>query len=93
MPTRGGDLLRERHLRILWASWHITTALGWAVAAVLLMFARTPAEVGACDIARALAAGMGASGLLVLFGTRGRHPGWIGLLLAAGFTLLGARAG
>lgn len=92
VPTQGGNLLRERHVRILWANWHLTTALGGANVAVLLLLARTPAQSGTREIAMALAAGLGASGALVLYGTRGRHPGWIGLLLAAALTLLGARA-
>lgn len=93
VPTRGGEPLRERHLRILWANWHVTTALGWAVAGVLLMLARAPDFAGSREIAWALAAGMAASGGLVLSGTRGRHPGWIGLMLAAVLTVLGANAG
>jgi hypothetical protein len=36
VPTQGGALLRERHVRILWASWHVLTVLGWALAVLLL---------------------------------------------------------
>ncbi|KFC66715.1 hypothetical protein FG93_04194 [Bosea sp. LC85] len=29
VPTMGQPLLRERHVRILWASWHLPSILGW----------------------------------------------------------------
>lgn len=91
VPTRGGEFLQERHVRILWANWHLTTALGWGVAGALLVLARAPASESARWLGLSLAAGLAASAALVLVGTRGRHPGWIGLLVAATLTLLGAR--
>lgn len=36
VPTNGGNILKERNVRILWASWHVLSVLGWAIAAVLL---------------------------------------------------------
>lgn len=30
IPTHGGTLLRERHVRILWASWPIPSDMAWA---------------------------------------------------------------
>ena len=29
VPTAGYPVLRERQVRILWASWHLVTVLGW----------------------------------------------------------------
>ena len=31
IPTNGGTLLKERHVRILWASWHIVSIFGVAL--------------------------------------------------------------
>lgn len=36
VPTHGRPVLHERHVRILWASWHVLTLFGWAMAAMLL---------------------------------------------------------
>ena len=65
IPTEGGTALRERHVRILWASWHLATVFGWCIAAAPL-----------------------AGAFLVLVGTKGRHPGWVGLLVAAVLVVL-----
>ncbi len=81
IPTVGAPLLRERHVRILWASWHIVTVFGWAFGAVLLRLAfpsdQYPVQA---FVQRAIIVSMLASAFLVLVGTRGMHPGWLGLL-------------
>ena len=38
IPTNGGRVIGEGHVRILWASWHVLTAFGWSMAAMLLWF-------------------------------------------------------
>jgi hypothetical protein len=90
IPTDGGRVIGEGHVRILWASWHVLTVFGWCLAAVLLWLARAPA-LGASEgfIADAVAAAMLAGSALVLVGTRARHPGWAGLLGVAVLTWLG----
>ena len=35
VPAAGYPVLRERQVRILWASWHLVTVLGWALSALL----------------------------------------------------------
>ena len=88
IPTNGGQVLREPHVRILWASWHLVTAMGWGFAAVLLWLARSgnPQPV----IALAVALSVLASSMLVLVGTNGRHPGWVALLGVAALTAIGS---
>lgn len=39
VPTNGGSVLHERHVRILWANWHVATAFGWCLAVVLAWLA------------------------------------------------------
>lgn len=82
IPTHGKPILHERHVRILWASWHVVTLFGWAMGAVMLQRASADAPLDAW-LAHAIAASMFGGSLLVLIGTRGRHPGWIGLLAVA----------
>lgn len=90
VPAFGGDLLQERNVRILWATWHLASVLGWGVAAALLLLADPasagPATRGLVHIL-ALASAIGA--LLVMVSTRGRHPGWIALSAVATACMLG----
>lgn len=83
VPTFGGDVLRERHIRILWASWHVLTLLGWCMAAMLVELAALPASDITRIVARLISLGMFSGALLVLIGTRGRHPGWLAMSLVA----------
>ena len=93
IPTNGGSILQERHVRIIWASWHVLTILGWLVATILFWLSRAAAPNAAhrfLELPIALA--MFVSAALVLFGTKGRHPGWIGLLGVAVLICLGRQA-
>ena len=83
VPTWGGDVLREPHVHILWASWHLPTLLGWCLAAMLVELAARPGDALASSLAGLICVGLAACGLTVLVGTRGRHPGWLAMLLIA----------
>jgi len=90
VPTNGGNLLHERHVRIIWATWHIVTVFGWCLGAVLLRLALPADRTGsAVFIEHAIVLAALAASALVLFGTRAKHPGWIGLLAIAVCTWLG----
>lgn len=91
IPTNGGTVLRERHVRIVWATWHIATVNGWCFACVLLWLA-LPAQAafsGRLFFGTLIIAGMLAGSALVCIGTKARHPGWIALLASALLTSLG----
>ena len=81
IPTNGGKVIGEGHVRILWASWHALTVFGWLAAAILLWLslASVPEGVQAL-LSTLIAIAMLLAALLVLVGTRGKHPGWVGLL-------------
>jgi hypothetical protein len=90
VPTNGGKVIGEGHVRILWASWHLVTVLGWLVAGALVSLAIMPMQPPVQVLAlRAIVVAMLASSLLVLVGTKARHPGWVGLLGVAILTWLG----
>jgi hypothetical protein len=74
IPALSAPPLRERHVRILWASWHIPTVFCWAFSALILNLT---------TLERAAMFAFFASAVLVLIGTKGRHPGWLGLLAVA----------
>lgn len=91
-PTHGGNSLGERHIRIIWASWHLVTIFGWGLGAVLWQLSLpSAAGIGTTGIgpAIAIAVATAAGAALVCIATRGRHPGWIGLLAIATCVLLG----
>ena len=82
--------MREGHVRILWASWHVLTVFGWAIAAILLWLAFQVFPGGqAAFIERSIVMSMVCGAALVFIGTRARHPGWVGLLGVAALTWFG----
>lgn len=89
VPLLAPPPLRERHLRILWANWHLCSVLGWALAALLILFAMAPDLQAYALQVRIIVIAMLAGSGLVLYATRGRHPGWFGLLVAAGLAWFG----
>lgn len=90
VPTNGGKLLGERHVRILWASWHVLTVFGWCIASILLWLSLPSSSTSsAWFIEQAVVIAMLAGSALVFIGTKARHPGWAGLLAVAVFVWLG----
>jgi hypothetical protein len=93
IPTNGGKVIGEGHVRIIWASWHIVTVFGWLVAASLFLLAALPDRTPDSGLAlSAIVVTMIVSALLVLIATRARHPGWAGLLGVALLAWLGQGA-
>jgi hypothetical protein len=89
VPTNGAPLLLERHVRILWASWHVVTVLGWAFGVVLIRLSLSPTtESVKVLLENSIVYAMLASAAIVFIGTKGKHPGWIGLLGVAILTWL-----
>lgn len=90
VPTNGGNVLGERHVRILWASWHLVTVFGWCIGAVLLRLSwPTLSEASTVFVAQACAIAALIGSACVFIGTRAKHPGWIGLLAIAVCAWLG----
>jgi len=90
VPTDGGSILEERNVRILWASWHMVTIFGWGFAVILLRLAVPSSQYAVqTTIESTILFSMLAASLLVLIGTKGKHPGWLVLLGIAVFLSLG----
>lgn len=80
VPTLPAPPLQCRHVRILWATWHLASVLAWAFAGLLWTLAQdASAAMSSQLILAAVGAAFLAGSLLVLVGTRGRHPGWVAL--------------
>ena len=92
VPTIAAPPLRERNIRIIWATWHLASVFGWAFAGILLRLAIAPHDSPGALIVSAVVFANLAGSLLVLIGTKGQHPGWIALLLVAVLTWFGASA-
>ncbi len=72
---------------ILRATWHATSLLGLALAAVMLSHGLA-GEPPPNAVRLSTAAAMGLSALAVLVWTGGRHPGWIALGLVGALCAL-----
>lgn len=86
--------LRKGHLGIIWATWHLTTALGFSLAGVFWLMALNPPttlQQQYCGLT--ISVGFLISSYLVGHGTKGRHPGWIVLIVIALLTIAGSFAG
>lgn len=84
LPRQGGGVLDMGKLRILWASWHVLTVMGWGFAALLAWASLSAARVaGSAEGLLISAWVMALSALIVLVATNGRHPGWVGLAAVA----------
>lgn len=86
VPANISPPLKVRHIRIIWATWHIVTFFGFGIS-ILLYRASLPTTNIEADLVfkMAIATPMFLSALLVLVATKGKHPGWAGLLLVSIF--------
>lgn len=92
VPSKANVELKERHLRILWATWHLASVFGWCVGVILIKIALTENLLNkelVDFILQSIVFTMIFSSLLVLVGTKGKHPGWVVLLLIGILTIMG----
>lgn len=92
VPTRAEPMLRGYQLHIVWASWHLVTCFGLAIAALLFLAARADAPAALRDMMVTCAVGvMLLAAALVALTTKGRHLAWLALSLTSVIALLGIR--
>ncbi len=89
VPSRTKTVLKERHLRIIWATWHLASVFGWCIGALIIKIAFTTDNLLMEFITKSVIYTMLISSVLVLIGTKGRHPGWIVLLLIGLLLIIG----
>ena len=78
IPTKGGALLEEKQVIILWASWHLVTVFCWGIGAILCGFYISSAEIVVPSfVINSVALSMISGAVLVLLATKGKHPAWI----------------
>jgi hypothetical protein len=82
------DLARDT-LRL---TWHLPTVLGLGFGAILLWLSLpTSPRTDLIFVAKAMALSSWACTLIVLFCSKGKHPGWLAFLAIAILTSLGSR--
>lgn len=81
VPTVSAPPLRERNIRILWATWHLASVFGFAMGAILIYLAKST-DIQAF-IVHSIAVAMLFGSVLVFYSTKAKHPGWVGLLIVA----------
>lgn len=92
VPTKGSTELKGPHLRIIWANWHLSSLFGWCIGAFLIKISLHQHKLDAALLDFMLGSivfTMFASSLLVLIATKGKHPGWIVLLLIGILCIIG----
>ncbi|WP_431166037.1 hypothetical protein [Tenacibaculum halocynthiae] len=91
VPSKGSLELRERHLRILWSTWHLASVFEWCIAGLLIKISLIEnfQEIELINfILELISSTMFFGAILVLIGTKGKHPGWFILLLIGGLTVV-----
>ena len=86
VPSKRSEGLKERHLRIIWATWHLASIFGWCLGAILIKISFGQRDLNSNFIefiVHSMTYSMLLTSLLVLIGTKGKHPGWIVLLAVA----------
>jgi uncharacterized Tic20 family protein len=92
VPSKKSEALKERHLRIVWATWHLASVFGWCIGAILIKISVSYNELKSTSIdfiILSIIYTMFLASLLVLVGTKGKHPGWVVLLLIGILLVIG----
>ena len=77
------NLFQKKHLGIIWATWHLASIFGFAFGWILIKFSSNENHILTNNFALPIILATGLSSFLVLYATKGRHPGWIVLMLIA----------
>ncbi|MES2671120.1 MAG: hypothetical protein V4673_11975 [Pseudomonadota bacterium] len=89
VPTEAAAPLRSGNIRILWATWHLASVFGLGFAAILFAIATGRIAPDPYILHAVIWAFIGGSAL-VLLATKGKHPGWVGLMAVATLVYLGS---
>jgi len=81
VPSKSSTDLKERHLRIIWATWHLATFFGCCFGAILVKISFAAKLEPSLFTLKAISYTMFFAAVLVLIGTKGKHPGWLVLLI------------
>ncbi|MDW3211195.1 MAG: hypothetical protein R8N23_15070 [Reichenbachiella sp.] len=92
IPSQVNQDLKERHLRILWATWHLASVFGWCIGAILIKISINPSDSSSSFTNFIILSAMYTmfmSSALVLVGTKGKHPGWVVLIIIGTLLMMG----
>lgn len=85
IPIKSKEI-RERHLRIIWATWHLASILGCGFGFILYKIAKYK-EIYYMkftnEVILIIIISFISSSLLIFYATKGKHPGWFIFMLIA----------
>ncbi len=82
--------LGARQVGILWATWHLASVLSFSFSGILYFLASNTSAIPNVRFYQiAISIGYMLASLLVLYGTKGKHPGWIALGAVSILTYIG----
>jgi len=85
--------IRQRHKNIIWASWHLGSFLGFGIGGALIFLSKQTELISPLKpVFVSLICGFILSSLIVFYATKGKHPGWIVLLIIAVLILFGLKS-
>jgi uncharacterized membrane protein len=91
IATIVNPMINQRHLGIMWATWHLTSFFGWFMGVILIKIALGQNQ-GINEFnqftSTATTITMFCSSLLVFIATKGKHLGWVILSIIGILTLL-----
>ena len=92
VPNIVNEELKERHLRIIWATWHMCSVFGFSLGVILIYIAlnihQLSPEITQVFVS-VISLAMFLGGFFVLGATKAKHPGWIVFLIIGILLLLG----
>jgi hypothetical protein len=87
--TPDHPVLGRRQVGILWATWHLASVLAWCIGLILFYLANGTGLNADSNLYKlVMVPSFGISSVLVFYGTKGKHPGWIVLAAIAILTFL-----
>ena len=86
-------ILKKIDIRILWATWHIVSFFGWVFASILIKISffnkETYTELTTLSY-NGITYSIFASAILILLGTKAKHPAWVVLLIIGVLLVFGS---
>lgn len=78
VPDLAAPPIQLRNMRILWATWHLASIFGFALSVIIFVAAKS--SIDHSTLLEVISFAMLIASMLVCYATKGKHPGWIGLL-------------
>ncbi|TPN86753.1 hypothetical protein [Aquimarina algicola] len=92
VPTQAGTYITEKHLQIIWVVWHFVSVFIFFIGGIVLNISLNKNKYYQDSnefIIQAILLTLTATSILILLGTKGKHPVWIAFLIIISLLLIG----